>query len=88
MAVSAAEGVRPENNCSYQEVLDHLKLTKSNELYYMTRPVKNYKRPTQVSLEVLLYAILDVVSGSSLLGDHVVWRTFTLLDVLTHVCVW
>ncbi|XP_033975893.1 5-hydroxytryptamine receptor 3A-like [Trematomus bernacchii] len=27
----------------------------------MTRPVKNYKRPTRVSLEVLLYAILDVV---------------------------
>ncbi|XP_056898002.1 5-hydroxytryptamine receptor 3A-like isoform X2 [Takifugu flavidus] len=56
-----AEGVHPQNNCSYQEVLDHLKITKSNELYYMTRPVKNYKRPTLVSLEVLLYAILDVV---------------------------
>ncbi|KAM4524027.1 5-hydroxytryptamine receptor 3A-like [Odontesthes bonariensis] len=26
----------------------------------MTRPVKNYKRPTLVTLEVLLYAILDV----------------------------
>lgn len=64
MVVSAAEGVHPQNNCSYQEVLDHLKITKSNELYYMTRPVKNYKRPTLVSLEVLLYAILDVVSAS------------------------
>lgn len=28
----------------------------------MTRPVKHYQRPTLVSLEVLLYAILDVVS--------------------------
>ncbi|XP_044033748.1 5-hydroxytryptamine receptor 3A-like [Siniperca chuatsi] len=54
-------GVFPERNCSYQDVLNHLDLTKNNELYYMTRPVKNYKRPTQVSLEVLLYAILDVV---------------------------
>ncbi|XP_071319504.1 5-hydroxytryptamine receptor 3A-like [Trachinotus anak] len=27
----------------------------------MTRPVKNYNRPTEVYLEVLLYAILDVV---------------------------
>ncbi|XP_010783487.1 5-hydroxytryptamine receptor 3C-like, partial [Notothenia coriiceps] len=54
------DGVLPENNCSYQDVLNHLQLTKTNELYSMTRPVKNYKRPTQVSLEVLLYAILDV----------------------------
>ncbi|XP_060884687.1 5-hydroxytryptamine receptor 3A-like [Labrus mixtus] len=54
-------GVFPENNCSYQDVLNHLKLTKDNELFYMTRPVKNYKQPTHVSLEVLLYAILDVV---------------------------
>lgn len=64
MVVWAVEGVHPQNNCSYQEVLDHLEMTKSNELYYMTRPVKNYKRPTLVSLEVLLYAILDVVSAS------------------------
>ncbi|XP_070783700.1 5-hydroxytryptamine receptor 3A-like [Enoplosus armatus] len=55
------DGVYPERNCSYQDVLNHLKLTKNNELYSMTRPVKNYKRPTRVFLEVLLYAILDVV---------------------------
>ncbi|XP_029312564.1 5-hydroxytryptamine receptor 3A-like [Cottoperca gobio] len=55
------DGVFPERNCSYQDVLNHLKLTKHNELYSMTRPVKNYKRSTRVSLEVLLYAILDVV---------------------------
>uniref|UniRef100_UPI0037E7B360 5-hydroxytryptamine receptor 3A-like n=1 Tax=Semicossyphus pulcher TaxID=241346 RepID=UPI0037E7B360 len=54
-------GVFPEHNCSYQKVLNHLKLTRNNELYSMTRPVKNYQHPTHVSLEVLLYAILDVV---------------------------
>ncbi|XP_038551093.1 5-hydroxytryptamine receptor 3A-like [Micropterus salmoides] len=54
-------GVFPERNCSYQDVLNHLNLTKNNELYSMTRPVKNYKCPTHVYLEVLLYAILDVV---------------------------
>lgn len=58
---AAADAVDTDSNCSYQKVLDHLKLTKNNELYSMTRPVKNYQRPTQVSLEVLLYAILDVV---------------------------
>ncbi|XP_059181173.1 5-hydroxytryptamine receptor 3A-like [Centropristis striata] len=55
------DGAFPERNCSYQEVLNHLNLTKNNEMYSMTRPVKNYKRSTRVSLEVLLYAILDVV---------------------------
>ena len=62
--VSPLDGVYPERNCSYQDVLNHLNLTKNNELYSMSRPVKNYKHPTQVYLEVLLYAILDVVSGS------------------------
>lgn len=56
-------GVQLESNCSYQAVLNHLKLTRNNELYFMTRPVQNHKHPTWVSLEVLLYAILDVVSG-------------------------
>ncbi|CAF96014.1 unnamed protein product, partial [Tetraodon nigroviridis] len=55
------DGVDPEDNCSHQEVLDHLQLTKSNELFHMTRPVKHHKHPTEVSLEVLLFAILDVV---------------------------
>ncbi|XP_076616557.1 5-hydroxytryptamine receptor 3A-like [Chaetodon auriga] len=59
--VFAVDGVNPERECSYHDVLTHLKLTKSSELFYMTRPVKNYKRPTSVSLEVLLYAILDVI---------------------------
>ncbi|KAM9715905.1 5-hydroxytryptamine receptor 3A-like [Menidia menidia] len=58
---STADGVSLEANCSYQDVLNYLNLTRNNELYSMTRPVKNYTRPTQVSLEVLLYAILDVV---------------------------
>lgn len=56
-------GQAPERVCSYQDVLNYLNLTKDNELFSMTRPVKDYKQPTEVSLEVLLYAILDVVSG-------------------------
>ncbi|XP_035469045.1 5-hydroxytryptamine receptor 3A-like [Scophthalmus maximus] len=54
-------GVNCQDKCSYQDVLNHLNLTKNNELFSMTRPVKNHRRPTQVYLEVLLYAILDVV---------------------------
>ncbi|XP_008294208.1 5-hydroxytryptamine receptor 3A-like [Stegastes partitus] len=57
----SADGMHSEQNCSYQDVLNHLKMTKTNELYSMTRPVKNHKRSTRVALEVLLFAILDVV---------------------------
>ncbi|KAM4715211.1 5-hydroxytryptamine receptor 3A-like [Anableps anableps] len=56
-----SDEVNSEQNCSYQDVLSYLNLSSNNELYSMTRPVKNYKNPTLVSLEVLLYAILDVV---------------------------
>lgn len=59
----AVDGESSEEVCSYQDVLNYLNLTKSNELFSMTRPVKDYKQPTRVSLELLLYAILDVVSG-------------------------
>lgn len=59
----AVDGESSEKVCSYQDVLNDLNLTKSNDLFSMTRPVKDYKQSTRVSLEVLLYAILDVVSG-------------------------
>lgn len=54
--------VDSEGNCSYQDVLNHLKLTRSTELYSMTRPVKHYKSATQVHLQMAIYGILDVVS--------------------------
>ncbi|XP_071318849.1 5-hydroxytryptamine receptor 3A-like isoform X2 [Trachinotus anak] len=49
-----------ETTCSYQDVLNYLNLTKDNELYSMTRPVKDHRQLTVVHLDVLLYAILDV----------------------------
>ncbi|XP_070708341.1 5-hydroxytryptamine receptor 3A-like [Pempheris klunzingeri] len=49
-----------ERNCSYVEVLEHLNLTKNKDLFFMTRPVKNYMQPTEVYVDVLLFAILDV----------------------------
>ncbi|XP_019960776.1 5-hydroxytryptamine receptor 3A-like [Paralichthys olivaceus] len=53
--------VRSEENCSYQDVLNYLNISRTNERFTMSRPVKNYRHATQVYLEVLLYAILDVV---------------------------
>lgn len=66
LLLSAADGLPLLSNCSYQAVLNHLELTRDNELFSMTRPVQNHTRTTWVSLEVVLYAILDVVSGYSL----------------------
>jgi len=42
-----------EKVCSYQDVLNYLNLTKANEMFSLTRPVKDYKKPTEVFLEVL-----------------------------------
>lgn len=57
--------VAGERRCSYQDVLNYLNLTKANELYCMTRPVRDHRQPTVVSVELLLYAILDVVSAET-----------------------
>ncbi|XP_073345270.1 5-hydroxytryptamine receptor 3A-like [Pagrus major] len=56
----AVDGEASGKVCSYQDVLNYLNLSKSNELFFMTRPVKDHKQATKVSLELLLYAILDV----------------------------
>ncbi|XP_069576051.1 5-hydroxytryptamine receptor 3A-like [Brachyistius frenatus] len=61
LLLTAVDGESSETICSYQDVLKYLNLTKNNELFSMTRPVQNYRKPTTVTLEVLLYAILDVV---------------------------
>lgn len=55
---SSSDGV-----CGYQEVLNYLNMSKDNVLYTMARPVKNHTQPTVVKLTILLYGILDVVSG-------------------------
>ncbi|XP_028264337.1 5-hydroxytryptamine receptor 3A-like [Parambassis ranga] len=60
LLLTGADGDSSDRVCSYNDVLNHLNLTKSNELFSMTRPVRDYREPTKVRLEVLLYAILDV----------------------------
>lgn len=56
------DGESSERNCSYHDVLKHLNLTRNKELFSMIRPAKNYKEPTNVMLDVQLYAVMDVVS--------------------------
>ncbi|KAJ0015720.1 hypothetical protein NQD34_014010, partial [Periophthalmus magnuspinnatus] len=47
--------------CRFHDVLEHLNLTRDSELFYMTRPVNDHREPTLVTMEMCLYAILDVV---------------------------
>ncbi|KAM4715214.1 5-hydroxytryptamine receptor 3A-like [Anableps anableps] len=49
-----------EKVCSYQDVLNYLNLNRGNELFSLTRPVRDFTIPTKVYLEIFLYAILDV----------------------------
>ncbi|XP_077959924.1 5-hydroxytryptamine receptor 3A-like [Gasterosteus aculeatus] len=89
--------VDSEGNCSYQDVLNHLKLTRSTELYSMTRPVKHYKSATQVHLQMAIYGILDVreIDQTFVLyvwiymswgNDHIRWNQHRFCG-LKHVVV-
>lgn len=60
--IFAVDGASSGDNCSYQYLLNYLNLTSKNELYYMSRPVKNHSTTTTVNLDMLTYAILDMVS--------------------------
>ncbi|XP_017291481.2 5-hydroxytryptamine receptor 3B [Kryptolebias marmoratus] len=46
--------------CTYQDVLEDLNMTRSNDKYTMTRPTLNHKKSTPVFLQMAIYAILDV----------------------------
>ncbi|XP_037546868.1 5-hydroxytryptamine receptor 3C-like [Nematolebias whitei] len=48
------------HTCTYQNVLNFLNLTKSNEMYTMSRPTSHYKNETLIFLDMAIYAILDV----------------------------
>lgn len=64
LCVFSVDRVSSEGNCSYQDVLNHLQLTENKNLFTLARPVKNHTQPTEVDLDMRLYAILDVVSIS------------------------
>ncbi|MEQ2284524.1 hypothetical protein AMECASPLE_022548 [Ameca splendens] len=49
-----------QEECSFQAVLNHLNMTKNNEKYTLSRPVKHHNRSTWIFLEMKIYAILDV----------------------------
>ncbi|KAM7381262.1 hypothetical protein PAMA_012214 [Pampus argenteus] len=74
------------DNCSYQYLLKHLNMTSKNDLYSMSRPVKYHGDPTEVYLDMLIYAILDVKETEQTFisyiwiymgwkNEHITWDT-------------
>uniref|UniRef100_W5MZD1 Uncharacterized protein n=1 Tax=Lepisosteus oculatus TaxID=7918 RepID=W5MZD1_LEPOC len=55
-----------EKVCSYNDVIQYLNLSKDNNLFTLTRPVKDWRDPTEVYIEVFLYAILAVIEKSQI----------------------
>nr|XP_061787659.1 5-hydroxytryptamine receptor 3A-like [Nerophis lumbriciformis] len=78
-------GVPADRVCSYNQVLEHLNISADQTLYSMTRPVRDHTKTTVVTLEVILYAILDVREldqtfipyvwiFTSWQNDHISWK--------------
>ncbi|XP_068439865.1 5-hydroxytryptamine receptor 3A-like [Clinocottus analis] len=61
LLITFTDGTFSKDVCSYQDVLDYLNLTADNSVFKTTRPVLDYKQPTVVKLDIILYAILAVI---------------------------
>lgn len=58
------------SDCSYFSLLKHLNLSASQNLLAVTRPVKDWRTPTAVYIDMLLYGILQVVRGNKSICYH------------------
>ncbi|XP_036383719.1 5-hydroxytryptamine receptor 3A-like [Megalops cyprinoides] len=75
-AVHVAGVASPGKVCSYQDVIDFLNLTRSNEVYTSARPVRDWTHPTVVYLDIYLYAILAVIEKSQIFTPFI-WIALT-----------
>ncbi|XP_029312561.1 5-hydroxytryptamine receptor 3A-like [Cottoperca gobio] len=57
--VLAVDGKSSNGSCRHRDVLQYLNLTQKNEMYAIARP-GTAESPLNITLDVLLYAILDV----------------------------
>ncbi|KAJ8399794.1 hypothetical protein AAFF_G00408990 [Aldrovandia affinis] len=63
--------VSPDKKCSYQDVINYLNLTKDNGVYTISRPVRDWRHPTVVHLDINLYAILTVIEKSQIFTSFI-----------------
>ncbi|XP_060900076.1 5-hydroxytryptamine receptor 3A-like [Labrus mixtus] len=66
-----------ESKCTHAAIINELNLT-DKVMFSYTRPAKNYSKPTEVFLDVHLYAILDIRDKEQELVTHIwvnkIWR--------------
>ncbi|KAM9746257.1 5-hydroxytryptamine receptor 3A isoform 2-T2 [Menidia menidia] len=76
--------------CSYDGLLAHLGLQEPDPVLRNRRPVKNWTRPTNVQLDMLLYGILDVDEKFQTVTSHIWIETHWPNEFLTwnssHFC--
>ncbi|KAK0134353.1 5-hydroxytryptamine receptor 3A [Merluccius polli] len=93
--------VSSQKVCSYYDVLQHLNVSKNNEIHTLTRPVLDHTKPTDVYLEVAFYAILDMLWHSDLLSwdpkdfcnittipsvpDELIWKPDIIIKEMTDL---
>ncbi|KAM6965964.1 5-hydroxytryptamine receptor 3A-like [Tautogolabrus adspersus] len=70
-------------DCSYLNLLTHLKLTPANDALQVMRPVKNWTDPTKVGLDMLMYGILHVDEKSQTVESHIWIQTSWVNEYLT-----
>ncbi|XP_074528599.1 5-hydroxytryptamine receptor 3A-like [Halichoeres trimaculatus] len=75
-------GGASECNKTYRDLITHLNLNQNRGLFSMIRPTKNYMQPTEVHLDMQLYAILDVVEKEQKFASYVLINMWWTDDYL------
>ncbi|KAK7918717.1 hypothetical protein WMY93_010001 [Mugilogobius chulae] len=82
--------VSSQKTCSYYDVLNHLQLKNRSDLFTLSRPVLDHNTPTEVELDVLVYAILDVRASDQTFISYVwtvtMWENDFIRWNMTEFC--
>ncbi|XP_049602118.1 5-hydroxytryptamine receptor 3A [Syngnathus scovelli] len=80
--LSLAASCNQANECSYSDLLEHLKLSSYNEYLANVRPVKDWRQVTDVKINMVLYGIFQVDEKLQTFTSHVSINTVWENDFL------
>ncbi|XP_066560886.1 5-hydroxytryptamine receptor 3A [Amia ocellicauda] len=66
MTLTIVGQISSEEECSFHYLLKHLNITNDKERFAMTRPVINWKHPTEVNIGLYPYSIVEVIEKSQM----------------------
>ncbi|XP_068162288.1 5-hydroxytryptamine receptor 3A-like [Antennarius striatus] len=79
VVVSTVSGTPSEKVCTYWDVVDYLNLTTDADFFKVTRPTLDYRNPTVLELDLLLFAILGVIEKTQTFIPFV-WTSMIWVD--------